>query len=115
MRKLVEFRAGRDYGDRVTRQLRGSWVRHGAPGPTVRAALTLLALVVLVMPALDLAWNEPKAAERQGTRCPLHANPVVVVCPLVVDASQESKSGDVPDAPLRPQLYDASIFVPPKL
>ena len=67
------------------------------------------------MPALDLAWNEPKAAERQGTRCPLHANPVVVVCPLVVDASQESKPGDVPDAPLRPQLYDASIFVPPKL
>jgi hypothetical protein len=43
------------------------------------------------MPALDLAWNEPKAAERLGTRCPLHANPVVVVCPLVVDASQESK------------------------
>jgi hypothetical protein len=67
------------------------------------------------MPALDLAWNEPKAAERQGPRRPLHANPVVVVCHLVVDASPESKPGDVPDAPLRPQPYDASIFVPPKL
>jgi hypothetical protein len=115
LRKLLEFRIGRGYVDRVTRQLRDSLARRGTPGPTVRAALALLALVILVMPALDLAWNEPKAAERQGTRCPLHANPVVVGCPLAVDVGRDSEPGDVAGAPLRPQLYDASIFIPPKL
>ena len=88
--------------------------RHGAPGPTVRAALVLLVLVILVLPALDLAWNEVKAAERQGTRCPLHANPIVVPGLLPGDVSQESEPGDVAVTPLRPQLYDASIFIPPK-
>jgi hypothetical protein len=81
----------------------------------VRGALLLLALVLLVMPALDLAWNEPKAAEQQGTRCPLHANPIVVVCPLALDAAQESRPGDVVETLLRPQLYDTSIFIPPSL
>jgi len=85
------------------------------PGPTVRAALALLALVVLVIPALDLAWNEPKAAERQGIRCPLHANPAVVVSPLAADTSHDSEPGEVTGTPLRPQLYDTSIFIPPKL
>lgn len=115
MPKLLEFRVGRGYLDRVTRQLRGSVARHGARGPAVRAALTLLALVILVMPALDLAWNEPKVTERQATRCPLHANPVVIVSPPAVDAGQESEPDDVAKAPLRPQLCDASIFIPPKV
>jgi hypothetical protein len=115
MTKLLEFRVGRGYLDRVTRQLRGSVARHGTRHAAVRAALTLLALLILVMPALDLAWNEPKVAERQATRCPLHANPVVIVSPPAVAAGQESEPGDVVRAPLRPHLYDASIFVPPKV
>ena len=115
MTKHLEFRVGRGYLDRVTRQLRGSVARHGTRHAAVRAALTLLALLILVMPALDLAWNEPKVAERQATRCPLHANPVVIVSPPAVAAGQESEPGDVVRAPLRPHLYDASIFVPPKV
>jgi hypothetical protein len=81
----------------------------------VRAGLTLLALVILVMPALDLAWNDLKSAERQGTPCPIHANPVLVVCPAALDAGQVFEPGEVVGPPLRPQLYDASIFIPPKL
>ena len=99
----------------MTQQLRDAFVRRGARGRAVRAALTLLTLVILVMPALDLAWNESRAAERQGTRCPLHANPVVVASPPTVDAGQESEPGDVAGPPIRSQPYDASIFIPPKL
>ena len=47
----------------------------------VRVSLAVLALVVLVMPALDLGWNEPKLAGHPGVPCPLHANPVVDVRP----------------------------------
>ena len=115
VRKRLEFRVGRGYLDRVTRRFRDSLARHGTSSPTVRAALTLLVLVILVIPALDLAWNETKAAERPGARCPLHANPVAVGCPLAIDTGQESQPGDVIGARLRPQLVDTSIFVPPKL
>lgn len=89
--------------------------RHGARGLAVRAGLTFLALVILVLPALDLGWNELRLAERQGTPCPFHANPVVDLCPAAIDGGQTSEPGEVVGPPLRPQLYDASIFIPPKL
>jgi hypothetical protein len=101
--------------ERVTRQLRQSLAHQGARRPAVRALLAFLALVILVMPALDLAWNEPRLAERQGAPCPLHANPVMVVCPAALDVGQAFEPGEVLGEPLRPQLYDASIFIPPKL
>lgn len=99
----------------MTRQLRESLAHQEAPRFAVRAALTLLALVILVMPALDLAWHEPKLAESQGVRCPLHANPVVMVCPAALDVDQAFEPGEVFGEPLRPQPLDASIFIPPKL
>jgi len=98
----------------VARTLRESLANRGANGLAVRAGLALLAVVILVMPALDLAWNEPKLAER-GTPCPLHANPVLVVCGAALDVGQAFGPGAVAGEPLRPQPYDASIFIPPKL
>lgn len=98
----------------MTRQLRESLAQPGAGGLAVRAGLTVLALVLLVMPALDLGWNEPKLAERQEARCPLHANPVVVVCSATLDVAQAFEPGAVLGQLLRPQLLDASIFIPPK-
>ena len=77
-------------------------------------SLAVLALVVLVIPALDLGWNEPKLAGHPGMPCPLHANPAVGVCPAAFNVSPTSESGDVIDPPLRLPLLDASIFVPPK-
>ncbi|MGH7319933.1 MAG: hypothetical protein ACRELA_09975, partial [Candidatus Rokuibacteriota bacterium] len=81
----------------------------------VRACLTLLALVILVIPALDLAWSELKPAERQGAPCPIHANPLTVVCPAVLDVGQAFEPGEVLGEPLRPEPLVASIFIPPKL
>ena len=99
----------------VTRQLRESLAHRRTPRPGVRAAFALLALMVLVLPALDLGWNELSLAERQGTPCPFHANPVVDLCAAAIDVGQISEPREVGGPPLRPQLYDASIFIPPKL
>ena len=81
----------------------------------VRVSFAVLALVVLVMPALDLGWNEPKVAGHPGMPCPLHANPIVDICPATIDVGQTSEPREIVGSPLRPQLYDASIFIPPKL
>jgi hypothetical protein len=99
----------------VMRRLRESLAHQGARRPGARFALALLALTVLVLPALDLGWNEPRLAERQGTPCPFHANPVVDFCPTAIDVGLTSEPGEIVGPPLRPQLYDASIFIPPKL
>ena len=80
-----------------------------------RLSLVALALIILVMPALDLGWNEPKLAGHPGVPCPLHANPVVDLCPAATDVGLTSESPEIVDPPLRLQLFDASIFTPPKL
>lgn len=86
-------------------------------GPrAVQRLLWLLAAALLVVaPALDLAWNEPAADESQGARCQLHANPVVAlqpVAPVVVLASGPL----LPFEPLgRVPLVGSSIFVPPRV
>ena len=89
--------------------------RRGIRHPACRAVLVFLVLVVLVLPALDLAWNELRLADRQGTPCPFHANPVLGACPAALETGQVSQPGEVLAEPLRPQLYDVPIFVPPKL
>lgn len=99
----------------VMRQLQKSLAQHGTRRPGMRTAIALLALVVLVLPALDLGWNELRLAERQGAPCPFHANPVVGFCLATIEVSLASEPGEVVGPPLRPQLYDASIFIPPKL
>jgi hypothetical protein len=97
------------------RQFRGFQSDHGGRSLAVRACLAALALVILVLPALDLGWNELRLAERQGPPCPFHANPVVDLCPAAIAVGQTSEPSEVVGPPLRPQLYDASIFIPPKL
>jgi hypothetical protein len=76
--------------------------------------LAFLALVILVIPALDFGWNEAKLAGHPGGPCPLYANPVVDVRPTAIDGGQTSEPGEVVDPPLRLPLFDASIFVPPE-
>lgn len=90
----------------------------GVPGTSLtvrRFVSALAALLLLVTPALDLAWNEPELDENQGMRCQLHANPVVAlqpVAPVVVLASGLL----FPFEPLdRVPLPGPSIFVPPRV
>lgn len=90
----------------------------GGPGTSLtvrRFVWALAALLLLVTPALDLAWNEPAADESQGGRCQLHANPVVAlqpVAPVVALASGLLLPFEPPD-PV--PLLGPSIFVPPRV
>ena len=100
---------------RVVRHLGESLAHEGAHRGVARATLAFLALVILVIPALDLAWNEWKAAEHHGVRCPLHANPVMAACPVVFDPGQIVVPGPVLGESHPPQLLALSIFIRPKL
>jgi len=80
-----------------------------------RFVWALAALLLLVTPALDLAWNEPAADEGQGARCQLHANPVVTfqpVAPVIALAAELPLPFELPD-PV--PLLGPSIFVPPRV
>lgn len=79
-----------------------------------RLMWALAAPLLVVTPALDLAWNEPALDESQGARCQLHANPGVAlqpVAPVVARASELLFPFEPPD---RVPLVGPSIFVPPR-
>lgn len=80
-------------------------------GAARRVAWVAVALLLVAMPALDLAWGEPAG---HGVPCQLHANPGIAPTPvgpvepsapirLVLPEPQEWAQGFVP-----------SIFVPPR-
>lgn len=79
-----------------------------------RAGWALAILVLVVAPALDLAWNEPALDGSQGTRCQLHGNPgadLQLVSPVVALAAELRP----PSEPLaRFPLIASSIFIPPR-
>ena len=85
-----------------------------ATRPRVPALWVALIVLLLVVPALDLAWNEPALDETQSTRCQLHANPVMggqpasPVVTLIADLLLPLESPD------RLPLLGCSIFVPPR-
>jgi hypothetical protein len=58
----------------------------GVPGISLtvrRFVRALAALLLLVTPALDLAWNEPELDENQGIRCQLHVDRVPLLGPSI--------------------------------
>jgi hypothetical protein len=79
-----------------------------------RLVLGLIALLLVGVPFVDFAWNEPALEAEQGARCQLHANPGASLepAPLVVTCSFESflPSDPLAQVPLR----GASVFIPPR-
>jgi hypothetical protein len=81
-----------------------SVARPGGRCLMVRVSFAILALVILVMPVLDLGWNEPKVAGHPGMPCPLHTTPIVDICPATIDMALTSEPGEVvPSAPAGPR------------
>lgn len=79
------------------------------------AVLAVVVFLLIAVPFLDLAWNEPVLDQGQGVWCQLHANPGAALepAPLLV----------TPSAALLPSthavqhfpLLGCSIFVPPRV
>lgn len=79
-----------------------------------RVVSALVTFLLLVVPLLDFAWNEPTLDESQGARCQLHSNPGIVLNPVsVVQLSGEPLSQF--ESPSRLLFIPASIFVPPRV
>jgi len=78
------------------------------------AVLAILALLLVVVPVVDLAWKHASPDDAQGARCQLHANPVVPLVPdsPFVPGSPELLRASSPPAPS--SLLASSIFVPPR-
>lgn len=80
--------------------------------PALRIALAVIVLLLVLVPALDLAWIEPTLD--QGGRCQLHANPAVAVGPPALIARSFAEpllpSASAPRLP----LLGSSVFIPPR-
>ena len=90
----------------------------GVPGTSLtvrRFVWALAALLLLVTPALDLAWNEPAADESQGARCQLHATPAVPFEVVYLAVALRIELLPPLDLPDRSPLVGRSIFIPPRL
>jgi hypothetical protein len=76
------------------------------------AVLAVVALLLVVVPFLDLGWNEPTL--EQGALCQFHANPGAAVgpAPLVVWHSADPLSPS--DPVVHFALLSPSIFIPPR-
>ena len=78
----------------------------------LRVGLAVVILLLVFVPALDLAGVEPTFD--QGGRCQLHANPAVVIRPASLIVSTSAKLPLVlPPLPRLP-LLGSSIFIPPR-
>jgi hypothetical protein len=84
------------------------------PSLLQRAGWTLAIVLLIIVPALDLAWNEPALDENQGARCQLHANPGVTLQPhspvVALAAGLIGPSQACDHFP----LIGPSIFIPPR-
>lgn len=83
--------------------------------PVWRAIFAVALFLVVVVPALDLAWNEPLLDESQDARCQLHANPAMAFQPVspVLPCAAEFLLDVEPLGRL--PLFDPYIFVPPRV
>src|SRR3989304_10075845 len=78
-----------------------------------RPVRPLVILLLVMVPSLDLAWNDSTLDESQGAYCQLHANPGVSlqpVSPVMVLSAERF----LPFQPLdRFPLIGSCIFIPP--
>lgn len=76
----------------------------------------VLALFLLVaVPFLDLAWNEPQLGQSDDARCQLHANPPIGAEPMSLEVALVAEPFLPLVPPDRVPLIGASIFVPPRV
>lgn len=70
---------------------------HRASRPASGAAVIVLALVVLVTPALDLARSQPISVGEESA-CPLEANPALVYGRMPMDVCRPPSPTSSPSA-----------------
>ena len=80
-----------------------------------RAIVTVAIIVLVVVPALDLAWHEPLQDQSPGARCPLYANPAAVFEPLSLVVALAAECLLPFEPPDHFPLMSPSIFIPPRL
>lgn len=79
-----------------------------------RAVLAVVALLLVVVPVLDLAWNHASPDDAQGVRCPLHANPAVTALPTWPVAPGPLEFLVSSNLLAASSLLGPSIFIPPR-
>ena len=80
-----------------------------------RAVWAFVIILLVLSPALDLAWNEPVSDGSPNVHCQLHATPAVAFEPggvLVMYASERFQAVEPHD---RLPLVGASIDIPPRV
>lgn len=70
--------------------------------------------LLVVVPLLDLAWNEPALGEGQGVHCPLHANPGVNLEPTPLVVTRSTELLPFIDTAAHFSLLGSLIFIPPR-
>lgn len=74
----------------------------------------LVAVFLVVAPAFDYGWAEPRLTDGPGARCPLHANPALTAQPLSPAPAFGLRALVVVEPLVRPSLVPPSIFIPPR-
>lgn len=88
--------------------------RAGGLSSSQRLGWVLVAVFLVVAPAFDYAWAEPRRTDGPGARCQLHANPVLTGQPLSPAPAFELQALVVVEPLVRPSLVPPSIFIPPR-
>jgi hypothetical protein len=76
-----------------------------------RALWMALVVLIVVLPALDLAWGE---MPRHGHPCPLHANLMLVPAGIAPAQPPPSSIPVASDPAGSPPGFTPSIFIPPR-
>lgn len=87
----------------------------GGLSSSQRLAWALVAMLLVVAPAFDYGWAEPRLTDGPGTRCPLHANPVLTAQPLSPTPAFGLQALVVVEPLVRLSLVSPSIFIPPRV
>lgn len=93
---------------RGSRPSPGGFARGGLAWRVLWVALVVL---VVVLPALDLAWGE---TPRHGQPCPLHANLMIAQAGVTPGGPLPSSTPVPPDPAGSPPSFAPSIFIPPR-
>lgn len=71
-------------------------------------------VLLVVVPLLDFAWNEPLLDQSPGVHCPLHANPGVALEPARPAVPRPEELLPLVTSPACRSLLGPSIFIPPR-
>ncbi|MBI3327263.1 MAG: hypothetical protein HYZ81_11250 [Nitrospinae bacterium] len=80
----------------------------------LRAILPFFIILLVVLPALDLAWNEPVLDQPPGARCQLHATPAVACEPVGLVLGLAAELLLPFEALDHFPMVSPSIFIPPR-